>query len=251
MSTVRTRKKESAGYLDIHTHILPGVDDGAQSMKQSIRMLRAAAMEGIAEIILTPHQKTDRRCVSPEGILRRMGLLQEEADRQRIPIRLHPGSELFYRHGIEELLETGKLITLAGSRYCLTEFFPQEDYAYICDGLSRLSASGYRPILAHAERYGQVTEGDRAAQLKRRTGCLFQVNAAALTGETGFAWKSRSRRLMKDGLVDFVATDAHDEAGRAPRMERCAAWLQKRYGGEERDRLLLRNPRAGLEDREL
>lgn len=239
------------GFIDIHTHILPGVDDGAESMMQSIRMARIAAMEGISRIILTPHQRADRRCVSPEGIERRMKLLQEEIDRQKIPIRLYPGSELFYRHGIEELLAAGKLMTLAGSSYCLVEFFPEENYAYIRDGLNRLSAFGFRPILAHAERYERINEEDHAAELKRQTGCLYQVNAGALTGENGFTWKSRSRKLLKNGLVDFIATDAHNEKERGPRIGRCADWLEKRLGEAERKRLLTGNPAAVLADREL
>ena len=89
------------GFVDIHTHILPGVDDGAESMMQSIRMARIAAMEGISRIILTPHQRADRRCVSPEGIVRRMKLLQEEIDRQKIPIRLYPGGS--HKAGQSEL----------------------------------------------------------------------------------------------------------------------------------------------------
>ncbi len=254
MYTIRRPGKTgngSRGYVDIHTHILPGVDDGAESMMQSIRMLRIAAMEGISRVILTPHQKTDRRCVSPDGIERRMELLRKEIDRQRIPIRLYSGSELFYRHGIEELMTEGKLKTLAGSAYCLVEFFPEENYAYISDGLSRLSSFGYRPILAHAERYEQVMEENREEELKQRTGCLYQVNAASVTGEIGFVLKSRSRKLLKNGLVEFIATDAHNEGKRGPRLERCADWLTKRLGREETERLLILNPEAVLADREL
>ena len=239
------------GFVDIHTHILPGVDDGAESMMQSIRMARIAAMEGISRIILTPHQRSDRRCVSVEGIGRRMKLLQDEIDRQKIPVRLYPGSELFYRQGIEELLTEGKLITLAGSSYCLVEFFPEENYAYIRDGLSRLSSFGFRPILAHVERYERVNEEDHAEELKRQTGCLYQVNAGALTGENGFALKSRSRKLLKNGLADFVATDAHSEKERGPRIARCADWLEKKLGEAERKRLLTDNPEAVLANRPL
>lgn len=243
------KKQRKEGYTDIHCHLLPGVDDGAESVEQAVRMARTAAMEGFRRIILTPHQRADRPCVSPEGTRRRLERLQEELDRRKIPLRLYPGGEIFFRHGAEELLSEGRLLTLADSRYCLTEFFPEEDYAYIRDGLSRLSSFGYLPILAHAERYEQVMEDGRAQELKRRTGCLYQVNAASLTGENGFGYKSRSRKLVKNGLADFIATDAHDERARAPRIERCADWLEKHYGADERDRLLIHNPAAVLEDR--
>ena len=246
-----TDRQKQEGYIDIHTHILPGVDDGAASMEQSVRMACAAAMDGTAHIILTPHQKADRRSVTPHGILRRMKLLQEEIDKRNIPVRFYPGSEIFYRHGMEGLLEKGQILTLADSRYCLVEFYPEEDYAYIRDGLSRLSDAGCRPILAHAERYVQLTAGEREKELKRQTGCLYQVNAGALTGENGFTWKSRSRKLLKNGLVDFIATDAHNEKERGPRIGRCADWLEKRLGEAERKRLLTGNPAAVLAGREL
>ena len=186
-----------------------------------------------------------------DGTLRRLRLLQEQADEWKIPVRFHPGAELFYRHGAERLLEEGKVHTLADSHYVLVEFFPGEEYAYIRDALVRLSSYGYLPVLAHAERYEQLTESGRAEELKRSTGCLYQLNAASLTGENGFLYKSRSRRLLKNGLADFIATDAHDEKGRGPRIARLADWLEKRYGKEGRDRLLILNPAAVLEDREI
>lgn len=240
------------GYIDIHCHMLPAVDDGSASMEQSIRMARQAAMEGFSDIILTPHQKADRRCVTWDGTLRRLRLLQEKADELRIPVRFHPGAELFYRHGAEELLEERKLHTLADSHYVLVEFFPGEEYAYIRDALVRISSYGYLPVLAHVERYASVlSETERPRQLKQNTGCFFQVNAASLTGEAGFAAKNASRRLVRQGLADFIATDAHNDEGRPPRISHCAQWLERKLGREELERLLIRNPEAVLEDRPL
>ena len=243
---------DACGYIDIHTHILPGVDDGAESMAQSIRMAKQAAMEGFSDIILTPHQKADRRCVTYEGTLRRMTLLQEKVDELRIPVRFHPGAELFYRHGMEALLEEGRLHTLADSHYALVEFFPGEEYSYIRDALVRISSYGYLPILAHVERYLSVTsEAGRAQQLKENTGCFFQVNASSLTGDAGFAIKSAGRKIVRQGLADFVATDSHNDTGRSPRISHCAGWLEKKLGKQEAERLLIQNPRAVLEDRPL
>lgn len=113
------------GLIDIHSHILPLVDDGAESVEMALLMLKKAAEEGIEKIILTPHQKPDRRCVTPEGILRRMEELQELAGKEKIPVRLYPGNEIFYRHGLAELLDKGKIRTMADSRYVLIEFCPE------------------------------------------------------------------------------------------------------------------------------
>ena len=116
------------GLIDIHSHILPLVDDGAESVEMALLMLKKAAEEGIEKIILTPHQKPDRRCVTPEGILRRMEELRELAGKEKIPVQLYPGNEIFYRHGLAELLDKGKIRTMADSRYVLIEFLPGEDY---------------------------------------------------------------------------------------------------------------------------
>lgn len=239
------------GFIDIHCHALPMVDDGAETMEMALDMLRIAAEEGICKIILTPHQKADRRCVTPEGIVKRMNLLQEEADRREIPVQLYPGNEIFYRYGLAELLELGKIRTLADSHYILVEFLPGEDYGYIRDALNRIQSFGYRPVVAHVERYLNVVKNiQKAVELKEDTGCYFQVNAASMMGEAGYSEKSVVRKLLKGNLIDFVGTDAHRSEGRrSPRLRGCSVWLTKRVGNEYAKRLLIRNPEAILEDR--
>lgn len=239
------------GFIDIHSHVLPLVDDGAETVEMALLMLKTAAEEGIDTIILTPHQKADRRCVTPEGILHRMKELQEAADAEEIPIRLYPGNEIFYRHGLAELLEQGKIRTLADSRYVLIEFFPGEDYAYIRDALGRVGSFGYLPVLAHVERYANVIKRiEKVRGLKEDTGCYLQVNAASVTGEYGLTTKNVTRKLVKEGLVDFIATDAHrDQGKRSPRLKACAEWVKKKRGAEGMEQIFCKNPEAILEDR--
>lgn len=97
-----------SGWIDIHSHVLPLVDDGAESVEMALLMLRTAAEEGIEKIILTPHQKADRRCVTPEGILHRMKELQELAVKEHIPVRLYPGNEIFYAMACQNCWNRGK-----------------------------------------------------------------------------------------------------------------------------------------------
>lgn len=239
------------GFTDIHCHALPMVDDGAESMEMALNMLKIAAEEGIRKIILTPHQKADRKCVTPEGIVRRMILLQQEADKKGIPVKLYPGNEIFYRHGLGELLEQGKIRTLADSHYVLVEFLPGEDYGYIRDALNRIISFGYWPIVAHVERYlNVVKELHKTAELKEDTGCYFQVNSASVLGECGLKEKIITRKLLKEGLINFVGTDAHRSEGkRSPRLGECARWLQKKLGTEYTEKLLMGNPEAVIEDK--
>ena len=238
------------GWIDIHSHALPMVDDGAESVEMALLMLRTAAEEGIEKIILTPHQKADRRCATPEGILHRMEELQELAGKEHIPVQLYPGNEILYRHGLAELLEQRKIRTLADSRHVLIEFFPGEDYSYIRDALGRVTSFGFWPVLAHVERYVNVINRmDRAEGLKEDTGCYFQVNAASVTGGYGFAAKKVARKLLREGLIDFIATDAHRSEGiRSPKMKACAEWVEKRMGRERMEQIFCKNPEAILED---
>lgn len=244
--------KEESGFIDIHCHILPGVDDGARDEKESLGMLRTAAKEGIREVILTPHQKPQQHCVSAEGLHRRMAALQKRAGEEGLNIKLYPGGELFYRQSLAKELQEESLCTLAGSRYVLVEFYPQEEYSYIRDGLYSLLAAGYLPVAAHVERYVQVCEKQERLQELLEMGCYFQVNAGSLTGKYGFMMKRTAWRLIKEQMVHFVGTDAHRADGsRAPMMARCARMLEKKCGSEYAGQLLYGNARMVLADEEI
>lgn len=238
-----------SGLIDIHSHILPGVDDGAKTIEQSIKMLRFAAEEGIEKIILTPHQKEDHRSVTPKGMEHRINLLKQQMEESGIGIQIFPGNEIFYRHGLGELLDEGKMNTLAGSRYVLIEFFPGEDYRYIRNSLNRVTSFGYWPIVAHVERCVNVSSSiDQLIDLKEDTGCLYQMNASSLMGEAGFRLKAASRKMIKEDLVDFIATDAHNDEKRAPKLQQCAYWLAKKTGEANMRRIMTENPTAIIDN---
>ena len=213
-------------YIDIHTHILPGVDDGAQSPEMSLEMLRMAAGDGIGQIILTPHSKPwhrHRSCAEvASGVARLRELLQEE----RLDIQLYTGNELFYRSGLLEELEAGQAAALADSHYVLVEFDPAADYDYIRNGVYTLLTGGYYPILAHVERYKNV--------------CTKKTGVAELIEMGCF--------MLGQGLVHFIATDAHDLRRRCPCLSACAKYLEKKFGADDSRRLLHDNPGCVLRD---
>jgi protein-tyrosine phosphatase len=236
----------------MHCHILPGVDDGSRDMEMSLRMLETAKANRIETIILTPHNRADRHSVSGKGQIERIHKLTEAAAEYGLDsFHFYSGNELFYDSTLVERLENGEALTLADSRYCLVEFEPGEDYAYIAKGLKELSYEGYYPILAHCERYECLTdntvinrsEGYRRVEELRRNGILFQVNAGSIFPKTFQVIPKFVNRLLKENMVSFVATDAHRDTGRAPYLLDAADYLFQKYDRNYAKSLLYDNAR--------
>lgn len=229
-------------YIDIHSHILPGIDDGSENFLMSIEMLKMASENGTAGIILTPHNKPGRHNAGQKKITSLIEELKEEMRKLDINIELYPGNEIFYRSGIQEELEEQKCLTMAGSDYILAEFNPMDDYDYIRNGIYNLLTGGYRPILAHVERYEKISgRADRVADLIEM-GCYIQINAGSIMGNFGFGTKVFARKLLAKELVHFVATDTHDLGKRSPDLQECGSYISKKYGEDYMRELLYENP---------
>lgn len=235
-------------YIDIHCHILPGIDDGSDSMETSLKMLRMAEKDGISQIILTPHNKPWHRNRDHAGMEAKVGQLRERLCREGLGIELYTGGELYYRSGLTEELDQGMAETLAGSRYVLVEFDPAADYDYIRNGVYTLLMGGYYPIAAHVERYKNVCcKIGRIAELIDM-GCLMQVNAGSITGQYGIGAKQLTKKMLKQNMIHFVATDAHDTERRPPCLSGCAEYVGRKYGEGSRKRLFYDHPICVLQD---
>lgn len=231
-----------SSYIDIHSHILPQIDDGAKNIDMSIKMLRIAQQNGICSIILTPHNKPMHHNASPEKIGSLTDELQEAANKKEIAIRLYVGNEIYYRSNILEILEERKASTLADSMYVLVEFGPMDDFDYIRNGIYQLLSGGFRPILAHVERYGSVASSVERVRELVKMGCYIQINAGSVMGQYGFGTKKFTRQILKQGLVHFVATDAHDDVRRRPCLLDCAKYIDKKFGEDYAEKILKENP---------
>lgn len=241
------RRKDSGEHMeltDIHCHILPGVDDGSHSESQSHRMLDLAWKNGISTIIATPHYMPEGRHPSVDKLRSLVDELQEYADQQYYDMTIYEGNEIYYHEEVPELLEQGKILTLAGSSYVLVEFSPADDARYIRNALADIQSAGYDPIIAHVERYMSLCKKpyDRIREL-RDMGVLIQVNANSIEGKMGPMSKNVTRDLLKKQWVDFVATDAHSDHGRSHAIEDCVKLLQKKYPAEYVEDILGGNAR--------
>lgn len=232
------------GYIDIHSHILPGMDDGSRSAAQSLSMLRIACEQGIDLMIATPHNMPGKGCPVVESVRESAARLAEQAAQEGLPVEIICGTEYYYREEVLELLEAGQGITLGDSDCVLVEFEPMVDRIYFRNALRDILGTGYRPVVAHVERYGKVLEDISLLHDLKKMGILLQVNSLSVTGENGRPTRRAVRKLLKDALVDFVATDAHSDGRRAPYLAKCAEVLRKKYDRSYADALLFGNAKS-------
>lgn len=194
-----------SSYVDIHSHILPQIDDGAKNEDMSFKMFHTAQRNGIAKIILTPHHKPMHHNANSQKIAELTQTLQQEIKKHGIEIELYTGNEIYYNSDILTLLEQKNVLTMANSDYVLVEFGPMDDFGYIRNGVYQILSGGYRPILAHAERYAAMRASTDYFERMIDMGCCIQINAGSIMGQFGFDTKIFTRRLLKKELVHFVA----------------------------------------------
>ena len=227
---------------DIHCHVLSGVDDGAHDTEQSLEMLRFMRSEGIRNVILTPHYHAGYVEPDVDLINARFRKLcrHKEQDWSLADMRLYLGCEIYYYPSIISWLEEGRVLSLAGSDYVLLEFGYTMEKRDIYEGITEVVNAGYRPVIAHVERYEKlVGHVDFVDELISK-GAYIQVNCRAL--ERGFRIRSFVKKLLREEMVHFLATDAHDMMGRAPEMSKAVSYVSKHFGEDYCNRIVADNP---------
>ncbi|MCL5291566.1 MAG: hypothetical protein M1548_03430 [Actinobacteria bacterium] len=214
MSDLKDEFSSDGGFVDIHAHILPGLDDGAVAVEESVEMARTAVAHGVSAIIATPHSNeaygTDRAVVERE-----IASLNKVLRSEGVELEVYPGAEIKASPHIFRQLEDGSLQTLADSRYILIEM-PLDDIPfYMQDLIFRLRLKGLVPILAHPERTVAVQKRLKRLESLVDQGCLIQINTLSL--EMGFGPEyATAVDIMRKGWAFAVASDAHDLESRPP-----------------------------------
>lgn len=229
------------GYIDIHSHLLPQLDDGSTSMEQTKNMLKIAFTEGIRTIIATPHYHEGRSMNSILIVEESLKKVKEEIGILMPQMNFLLGSEIYYSHESVKLLNSKQIPTMADSKYVLVEFSPIAEYRYIKNGLQEFLLEGYCPILAHVERYSNVTKELERVEEFIDMGAYIQVNAMSITGETSKSYQGIAKKLLKKGYIHFIATDSHSDGARAPRLKKCVEIITKKYGEAYAKELLIEN----------
>lgn len=238
--------------IDVHSHILPGVDDGAADMEETIAMLKYAINDGITAFIATPHYHLGRRVASYDQIEKAYSSVLCEIKKQHLPIKVFLGNEIFCSDTAIEDISKKKAHTMHGTRYILLEFHPGHSYREIRHGIHYAIEEGYIPILAHAERYQVLLDDYKQVEELIDMGCYIQLNAGDIMGNDGWRVKHFCKKLLKEEDVHFIATDAHKKDGkRVPQLARCASYIAKKYGSDYARTIFEDNPRKLLENKYL
>ena len=233
--------------IDLHSHILPELDDGSQSLRESLAMARMAVDSGITAMVATPHCADDRSWETYEA----WQLLSQALSENEIPLKLFPGMEIFGTPDTVRMLREGKLFTLNGSRYPLIEFSFRSDGEEETAILRSVCKAGFRPVVAHPERYGYVQRDPRLVNRWHRMGCLFQVNRGSLLGRFGSRAQETAFELVNRGFASVVASDAHSPRMRTPWMADVQHLLTEEISARCARVLLKENPKKILKDEEI
>ncbi len=239
-------------FFDMHSHMLCGVDDGADSPETMYAMLDASYADGVRGICLTPHYSPYLFGDTYEESLASFELLKAYAARKYPDLQLFLGHELGYHEGCERALADGRCRTLAGSRYLLVDFPENVDFFELSHAIDRLRSVGCRPILAHAERYRCLHKRiDWLERFVLEEDGVVQINASSGIGAWGMRARAQWKRLLKKGLVHIIATDTHNLTSRPPEITVCMDYLQKHLPPEVIRDLLWENPWRVINNRSL
>jgi protein-tyrosine phosphatase len=234
--------------IDIHSHILPGLDDGAASMEEAVAMARFALTGGIRYMVATPHVKKGKYDNDREKILAAMANLRKVLLKKEIRLFVMPGAEYSLEPDLPQRFSRGELLTINNKgRYLLvelpTEFVPD----YTASVLYDLQLQGVIPIIAHPERNNVFTRDHSRLYELVASGALTQITAGSLAGLFGKTAASASRIFLEQGCAHFIASDAHASTGRIQYMETAIKEALNLLGNEAGVRLAKENPQRAVQ----
>lgn len=219
--------------MDIHTHIIPGVDDGSDSMKETMEMIKQAYDEDIRVIIATPHYGLLNPDYDPVETKRILADVRKKAGEKYPDLHIVMGNEIYYTPGVADDIALGCAKTLGGTSYALVEFNTGVEYDTILRAIDEFTLNGYRMIIAHIERYRCLEDDVMAVEELISRGAYIQVNCRSLLGgrrKSGFSLENRAawcKKLLRDGCVHFLASDCHSSGVRRPMIKEALDAVRK------------------------
>lgn len=231
--------------FDIHTHILPGVDDGSDSMQTTMEMLKMAYRQGVRAVMATPHGSASR--VSPSRCRELLEEIREQTQKEFPDLTLYLGEEVYYSRESVHHLNSGKLIPMAGTSYVLTEYPYTISYRELYSAVRELVWARYRPILAHIERYSCLRDSDCAEELTE-CGAYMQMNFSSIGGSCLNATARWCRRQLTAGRIHFLGSDMHNLKTRRPELGKALVWMERHLEEEYLEEILWGNAEKMVRD---
>lgn len=227
---------------DIHCHILPYVDDGAEQLEEMEKLIAEQARQGVCVVCATPHLRRGMFEAGDEEVRHQFERARTFIRTHRLPVYLCRSREYYCDTRFMALLERGEVRPLGKGRTLLVEFSGRHSFEVICDRLQKILAAGYRPLAAHVERYPAVRADAGRVRQMRELGALIQVNAGSVLGREGLRQQRFCWELMKQELVDVVASDAHGLEYRPVELGLCAHKIENKMGTAYAQKVLWDDP---------
>ncbi|MBT2701010.1 tyrosine protein phosphatase [Bacillus sp. ISL-40] len=218
--------------IDLHCHILPGIDDGARDLSESVKMAQKAVEQGIHTIVATPHHMNNRYENPKQTIIDRVRELNKVLIDEKIDLKVLPGQETRIYGEMVDGYETGEILPIDHTQYVLVEFSSSHVPRYTEKLFYDLQTKGLIPVIVHPERNQEIIERpERLYQLVEK-GALTQVTAASVCGDFGKKIKTFSLQLIEANLTHFIASDAHNTSNRTFKMKEAFSIIQAKYGND-------------------
>lgn len=202
--------------IDIHSHILPAIDDGSKSIEETLEMLKLTKLDGIKNIVATPHYYRGYYENSYKDIAKLVGEINNIASEKHIDIKIISGQEVFIDNHTLELYREGIIACIEGTNYMLIELPMDSMPKDALDTIYELRIQGIKPIIAHPERYKYIIDKPSTLNAFIDEGCLFQLNSGSIKGIFGKTVKKTSELLIEQGACNFIASDTHSTGRRCP-----------------------------------
>ena len=230
--------------IDIHCHILPGVDDGSGDLNDSVEMAQIAYRSGVSAIVATPHCNIPGMFKNYNGkdLSDSLCKLRSALEKRGVPVSVCSGQEVFLSSDFAAHLEKGDFVTLNGSRYMLVELDFRISEAEALAKIKTLVSAGYVPVVAHPERYSFIIEAPERIERLHASGAFVQLNRSSLLGDFGPYILRTASYIMSNGLADFVASDAHSQYRRTPDLSDVHEVICENWSYDYADLLLNINP---------
>lgn len=227
------------GLVDIHSHFLYGLDDGAQSNTEMEAMLDTYYAQGVSEVVATVHMEPGLQPLPLEAVEQRLDEARQYCKSRNYDFRLYCGAEVLYSPVLEQYMYNHCLPTLANSRQVLLEFLPNISFKTMEKAVCMLENNGYQIILAHVERYPCLAQKENAYRLKQISQVLFQMNAGTILDDIGILKGYRIQKWLREDMIDLIASDAHNITSRSIRLQEAYVKIHRLYGKEKADKLLM------------